>query len=163
MFVCDTPSIFGGITLAGYNNSTSAYDFNRFDPARKREQPQSRPTPRVVQPKRRTREEIRAAQAASYRRAVKVICCLLVVVSVIAVNISFRVTLNELNYDIAAATKSLSEAQSEATRLNVQLTAKISVANVRDYAENVLGMVKRDRYQVVYLNLDNENEIVPAG
>lgn len=150
--------------MATYDRSNAAYDFDRFDPAKKTgRQPETAPQPRIVKPKRRTQAEIRQDKLRSYSRAAKLLIAFAAAVCMISVNLSYRASINELNNRIVTATKSLNEAKSEYTWLNASLTAKISVANVRNYAENVLGMVKKDRYQIIYIDLDSGNEIIPAG
>ena len=48
----------------------------------------------------------------------------------------------------------LTAAKAETVRLNMQLDSTISREKVDDYAQNVLGMVKAENYQIEYIDLD---------
>lgn len=54
-------------------------------------------------------------------------------------------------------------ADSESVRLNAALASKISSQKIEDYAENVLGMVKAEGYQITYLDLSDGDETVVSG
>lgn len=150
--------------MASYQNST-AYDLNMFEPARKR-QPASAPArPKLVKttaPARKTKAQLAAERKAALFKIVEFAVVAALCIALIAPNIFSRIKVNELNGQVAAMTKQLNEVKSENTRLDMELKSKISLANVQNYAENVLGMVKRERYQVYYFDIENGNEILPA-
>ena len=144
--------------MASYMNQNAAYDLDRFAVAapkkeRQVQQPVARPT--LVKPQRKTQQELKAEKALNL--VVAAVC-----VGFIGSNIYYRLEINELNGAIVSLDKELGEKKSENTRLNMALNSKISLENVKDYAENVLGMVKRERYQIVYFDLEEGNEIIPA-
>lgn len=150
--------------MASYTNENLAYDFDRFTPAApKKEQQTAQPArPHLVKPQRKTQQEIKAEKRSNLQKIAKLLIVAAICLSFILPNIHYRLEINELNGSIISLDKQLNEKKSENARLNMALNAKISPENVQNYAENVLGMVKRERYQIVYFDLDNGNEIIPA-
>lgn len=151
--------------MASYTNQNAAYDLDRFASAapkkeRQVQQPVARPT--LVKPKRKTQQEIKAEKVQNLQKIIKFLVVAAVCVGFIGSNIYYRLEINELNGAIVSLDSELNEKRSENTRLNMALNSKISLENVKDYAENVLGMVKRERYQIVYFDLEEGNEIIPA-
>lgn len=146
-------------------NENIAYDLDRFSSAAPKkektvQQPAVRPT--LVKPQRKTEQEIKAERRFNLGKIAKFMVVAAVCFTFIASNINYRVQINELNGAIVSLDKELNEKKSENTRLNMALNSKISLENVQDYAENVLGMVKRERYQIIYFDLETGNEIIPA-
>ena len=107
-------------------------------------------------------QELKAERRFNLGKIAKFLVVAAVCFTFIASNINYRVQINELNGAIVSLDKELNEKKSENTRLNMALNSKISLENVQDYAENVLGMVKRERYQIIYFDLETGNEIIPA-
>jgi len=148
-----------------YMNENIAYDLDRFSSAAPKkektvQQPAVRPT--LVKPQHKTEQEIKAERRFNLGKIAKFAVVAAVCFTFIASNINYRVQINELNGAIVSLDKELNEKRSENTRLNMALNSKISLENVQDYAENVLGMVKRERYQIIYFDLETGNEIIPA-
>ncbi|HBL41664.1 MAG TPA: hypothetical protein DDY98_09015 [Ruminococcaceae bacterium] len=147
--------------MAAYQNN-AAYDFSMFEPAKKRPKAQAPARPKIVATNRKTPQQYAEEQKAIRLKVLEFAIVAVLCATAIVPNIFSRVHVNELNGQIATMSKQLNEMKSENTRLNMELKSKISVANVQNYAENVLGMVKRDRYQVYYFDLENGNEILPV-
>lgn len=61
--------------------------------------------------------------------------------------------------EVAQANKRLEELQSEKNRMQVEIEAEMSLKNVEDYAENVLGLEKLDKSQIEYIQIQT-NDIV---
>ena len=74
-----------------------------------------------------------------------------------------RVQLDEINRDITNKEYEIELAQSDSVKLNNTLSSMISINNVEDYAANVLGMVKVQDYQVVYVDLSSSDSVVVAN
>lgn len=147
-----------------YNNSSNAYDLDLFAPARKsKPEPKSeqRPLPKLVKPQIKSQEELRAEAVAIRAKLVKFIAVLSVGIVLLGTNIVLHISNNELNNAIVALDTELNEKKSEYTRLNAVLDAKFSPANAKAYAES-MGMVKRERYQIVYFDIDEGNQIISA-
>ena len=148
-----------------YMNENIAYDLDRFaSAAPKKEQPVEQPMPRptLVKPQKKTEQELKAERRLINKRLVKFVVVAAVCAGFLGANINSRVHINELNKEIVALDKELNEKRSENTRLDMAINSKISLENVQDYAENVLGMVKRERYQIVYFDVEDGNEFIPA-
>ena len=146
-----------------YNNS-AAYDFDLFAPAPKTKsqpKPQQRPQPRVVKPRVKSQAELKAEAAAIRAKMLKFVSVLSVGVVLLGANVVLHIQDNELNNSIVKLDKELSEKKSDYTRLNAVLNAKFSPDNVKAYAENT-GMVKRERYQIVYFDIADGNQIIVA-
>ncbi len=147
-----------------YNNSSNAYDLDLFAPAprvKSEPKPEQRPRPKLVKPQLKTQEELRAEALSNKAKLIKFVAVLFVGVMLLGTNIALHISNNELNNEIMALDTELNEKKSEYTRLNSVLNAKFSPANVKAYAESQ-GMVKRERYQIVYFDIDEGNQIISA-
>lgn len=71
--------------------------------------------------------------------------------------------INALERQIASVESKIDIQEGEAVRLNAELSSKISSDKIEDYAENVLGMVKAENYQISYIDLSEGDEIVVSG
>lgn len=65
--------------------------------------------------------------------------------------------------DIAGVQRDIEIAEGEHVRLNAELSSMISSDKIENYAENVLGMVKAESYQISYIDLSEGDEIVVSG
>lgn len=68
-----------------------------------------------------------------------------------------KVQLNEVYNDISAAKKTNELLQSENVRMQSELETKMSMKNVEDYAENILGLEKLDKSQIVYMEVQSDS------
>ncbi len=71
--------------------------------------------------------------------------------------------INALDKQISSVESKLEIQEGEAVRLNAELSSKISSDKIENYAENVLGMVKAESYQISYIDLSEGDEIVVSG
>lgn len=83
----------------------------------------------------------------------KIVSFALIIVSVVGVIIQGQVQLTELNQQIADATASLSEKESEFTQIQMKVESKLSSPVVEEYALGTLGMSRADGYQKNYISL----------
>ncbi len=65
--------------------------------------------------------------------------------------------------EIAGVQRDIEIAEGENVRLNAELSSMISSDKIENYAENVLGMVKAESYQISYIDLSEGDEIVVSG
>lgn len=86
-----------------------------------------------------------------------------VVAGTVALIIQGQVQLTELNQQISNATSELSDQESLYTQLQMKVDAKLSTAEVEEYAESKLGMSKADSYQKEYISLSNGDKAEVAG
>lgn len=70
-----------------------------------------------------------------------------------------KVEVNEVYNQIAVAKKNNELLQSENVRMQSELEAKMSMKNVEDYAENILGLEKLDKSQIVYMEVQSDSVI----
>ena len=147
-----------------YNNTSTAYDLDMFAPAPKRKpqpKPEQRPQPRLVKPQFKSRRELMAESQAIKVKVIKFAAVMSLGALLLGTNIALHIQENELNNAIVKLDKELSETKSEYTRLNAVFNAKFSPDNAKAYAESH-GMVKRERYQIVYFDIDDGNQIISA-
>lgn len=71
-----------------------------------------------------------------------------------------RVIHTDRQYDLVQAQNELKVAESYEIELQTKLNAMISKESIADYAENKLGMVKRENYQVSYFDISDEGGVV---
>jgi hypothetical protein len=70
-----------------------------------------------------------------------------------------KVEVNEVYNEISVAKKNNELLQSENVRMQSELEAKMSMKNVEDYAENILGLEKLDKSQIVYMEVQSDSVI----
>lgn len=71
--------------------------------------------------------------------------------------------INALDKQISSVESKIEIQEGEAVRLNAELSSKISSDKIENYAENVLGMVKAESYQISYIDLSEGDKIVVSG
>ncbi len=71
--------------------------------------------------------------------------------------------INALDKQISSIENKIDIQEGEAVRLNAELSSKIASDKIENYAENVLGMVKAESYQISYIDLSEGDEIVVSG
>lgn len=156
-----------------YNRGTEAYDYNRMStrssaaPARKRPNadPRRGPSQKVPEPRlvKKTRAQVRAEQRRSTAKTVKVIAICAMFLSIIAFQIYSQVQVDELDRELDKVNSEIGILESENTRLNMELDSRISLDKVDEYAQNVLGMVKVENYQVSYIDLSSADTVEVSG
>ena len=104
---------------------------------------------RLVTRKKKTTVEAKNEMRATALRAAKVLYS--------------KLRVDELDRQIAKTESNLTAAQAETVRLNMQLDSTISLEKVDDYAQNVLGMVKAENYQIEYIDLSGDDKVTVSG
>ena len=74
-----------------------------------------------------------------------------------------RIQLDEIKREISAQQSKINIIESENTKLEMKLNSMVSLDKVDDYAQNTLGMVKQEGYQVDYVNLSGSDEVLVSG
>lgn len=164
----------------GYRGS-EAYDYNKIYPdyasypsayrqqsaaPKRRVEPERRsdrqpaPRPKVVK---KTKAQLRAETRRSRAKAIKVMAVCAVFFAIIAFQIYSQVQVDELDRQLNSINSEISVLDSENTRLNMQLDSMISLDKVDEYAQNVLGMVKVENYQVSYIDLSGGDSFEVSG
>lgn len=156
--------------MTEYNRS-EAYDLNLFGadvlssaaPAVKPSEPE-KVKKTVVKPDAQALARAKAESVAETKQAIKVLAVILVMFSLFAGVLAARLTVYDLKAQAAEKEIALNEAKSENIRLNMALNALMSREKVEEYAVNVLGMQKIQRYQIHYFeDRDGDRVIVSGG
>jgi hypothetical protein len=74
--------------------------------------------------------------------------------------INSYVQLNEVYADISTATEELTELRSENVRMQTELEGQASIRNIKEYAEERLGLQKISQSQIQYIQIQTEDEVV---
>ena len=61
--------------------------------------------------------------------------------------------------EVAEANKRLEQLQSDKSRMQVEIEAEMTLKNVEDYAENVLGLEKLDKSQIEYIQIQTDDVV----
>lgn len=125
-----------------------------YEPEREVKRPERKP---------QSAERIRKESVASALRAVKLFMVSAVLLLLFGSVLFSKISLVRLEKDATEWQQKLSEAQSENTRLVMQLNSAVSIEKVDAYAASVLGMHKLERYQIHYFENRDGDKVVVAG
>lgn len=92
--------------------------------------------------------------------AIKVFLAGVLALLLFGVVINSYVQLNEVYTDISSVNAELNILRSENVRMQTELEGKASVSNIKEYAENRLGLQKLDKSQMQYLEIQTEDEVI---
>lgn len=92
-------------------------------------------------------------------RAIKVVLISFFCFFLLAAVIESFVQLNATYNNLTAAQSELADEKSENIRLKSKLDAQVSVKNVEEYAEDVLGMQKLDSSQIKYIKIRDKDSV----
>ncbi len=166
--------------MANYRSS-AAYDLSLFEPQvieqPKKVQKSNTQTPvKKAQPKTQTKisktvekngmsqtVERKAASVKVNRLAKQLMVCFVAGCLCFLGLLVMESKINALDKQISSIENQIDIQEGEAVRLNAELSSKISSDKIENYAENVLGMVKAESYQISYINLSEGDEIVVSG
>lgn len=93
----------------------------------------------------------------------KALCFVAVCISLVVVLLVMNTRCDTLISEISAMESQIQIAKGENVRLNAELSSIISTDKIESYAENVLGMVKAENYQISYIDLSGSDEILLSG
>ena len=103
------------------------------------------------------RKRLEYQERIGFLRTVKIMTAALVALVVIGSLVYQRVKINEYDHKIAAVQSELKLAKSENIKLQLKKESLVSTDKVRTLAETKLGMIQRDRYQIIYFDLNNKD------
>lgn len=98
-----------------------------------------------------------ALHAITHSAKIMVICISLM--AMMAVLIFLRAKLLTLGKEQSDLANELSVVKSDTVRLESEFNRRVAVDSVEEYARNVLGMVKRQKYQITFFKNDSSDEI----
>lgn len=157
--------------MAQYTKYNS-YNFDRFEPKivttssaapEIRRTPEKKPQLKLVEKTKRTAAQIQQETNVATKKAVKIFAVAVAILLFMSMAIYSRVQLDEINREISSVENKMELAESDTIRLNNELNAMVSINNVEDFAANKLGMVKVQDYQVVYVDLSTDDQVVMAN
>ncbi len=93
-------------------------------------------------------------------QALKISIVSLLAVSLFYFVINSYVQLNEVYSDISEANTQLNELRSENVRMQTELEGQASIRNIKEYAEERLGLQKIDQSQIQYIQIQTEDEVI---
>lgn len=106
----------------------------------------------------------RHSQKAAVSSALKkAIACFGVLFALTVVNLFMIAECDKLDSQIATMENEVAIAEGETVRLNAELSSMVDTEKVIEYAENKLGMVKAESYQITYIDLSQGDEFVVSG
>ncbi len=94
--------------------------------------------------------------------AVKVFFAAVAILFFMCFFIYAKVQVNDVYNEIASVKKEIELLSSENVRMQSEIEAKMSMKNVEDYAENVLGLEKLEKSQIVYMEVQADSVIEVA-
>lgn len=157
--------------MAQYN-AYKSYNIEQFEPRmvstsnaapKMKPAPQKRPQLELVKKSRPTAAQVRSETQMAAKQVKKIFAIAITILMFMAMVIYSRVQLDEINRDINNKENAIQLAQSDSIKLNNALSSMVSINNVEEYAANVLGMVKVQDYQVVYVDLSSNDSVVVAN
>lgn len=93
----------------------------------------------------------------------KIMCFSVVCFAMVVVLLIMQSKCDTLMNEIASVQSEMKIAEGENVRLNAELSTLVASDKIENYAENVLGMVKAESYQISYIDLSEGDEIVVSG
>lgn len=94
---------------------------------------------------------------------IKTMAIVLCLLSAVVVRLFMFVESDKLDAEIASVESKISIQEGETVRLNAELNSMIDSQKAIEYAEDKLGMVKAENYQITYIDLSEGDEFVVAG
>ena len=139
------------------------YNFNMFDEGTSAPkavpQKKARPAQRlqlVEETREVIRERVQISEKRNFISSLLIISVAIVLTAVVSSFIYLGASINEYDHKIASVQEELDIAQSQNVILNIKKDSMVSFDSVRETAEK-LGMIQRDRYQVTYFELAQED------
>ncbi len=155
--------------MAGYNRM-EAYDLSLFEEqiVKQKIEPigikKEKPKGGAPEANRKlTERPVSRAYALKRRAALKAAAFAAVSLACIAFMLLARAQSDELTREIAKLENDIKTAQSENVRLDTAINSLTSMDRVEFYAEEVLGMVKAENYQITYIDMSKGDTIVLSG
>lgn len=149
--------------MADYNRS-EAYDLSLYAvPAYAPEVQREAVRPKPVKTK-KTAAQLRKESIASAMHALKIFVVAITLMTLFGAVLFSRISLAMLEKEAVQIADQIKDAESENTRLVMQLNSSVSREKVDEYAVSVLGMQKLERYQIHYFeNRDGDRVVMADG
>lgn len=157
----------GEIDMADYNRS-EAYDLSLFAAPAYKPDVQEAPSQPMQKPRlvktHKTAAQIRKESIASAIHTLKIFVVAVTLLTLFGAVLYSRIHIAGLEKEAVQIASKIKDAESENTRLVMQLNSSISRERVDEYAVSVLGMQKVERYQIHYFeNRDGDKVVMADG
>lgn len=119
--------------------------------------------PRQINKARQERQKQKQRRRRNRLHMLSVALAIVLVVALAVSTVWYSVLRTELNDEISQKREELSRLESESVSLRAQQENSVDLTEVEDYAENVLGLVKLDRSQQEYLELEKTDQVVVSS
>ena len=110
--------------------------------------------PHIVKEKPRSKKDLKRAAKLSRLATLRVLAVSCVILVLLGIIIFGRVMIEEYASQADKLTAMYEESVSENVRLKSEVASMYSIGNISEYAENELGMVKKNDYQPNYYSVD---------
>ena len=153
--------------MADYNRS-EAYDLSlyavpAYAPDVQRETVRPERKPHIVKTN-KSAVQLRRESVASAMHALKIFVVAVTLLMLFGAVLFSRISLAMLEKEAVQIANQIKDAESENTRLVMQLNSSVSREKVDEYAVSVLGMQKLERYQIHYFeNRDGDKVVMADG
>ncbi len=144
--------------MAGYDYKVNMFDEGTSAP-KAVPQKKAKPAQRlhlVEETREVRRERAQILEKRNTMSAIMVITVALILTAIVSSFIYLGASINAYDHKIASVQAELDIAQSQNVILNLKKSSVVSFDSVRETAEK-LGMIQRDRYQVTYFDLAQED------
>ena len=131
--------------MSNYNKHSTAYDLELFEPKESK----------VIRMPERTFKEKQVRRKASTRVFSIIIACS-VALALLSVVLYSEVSLNEIGDNLIETKEALYVADTEYTRMQLELEAKTSMKNVEEYAKENLNMYKLEPNQIEFITVPDD-------
>lgn len=152
--------------MADYNRSEaydlSLYNMPAFKPTAEDYSSQPQRKQQAVRPK-KTAVQVRRESVASAVRTLKVFAIAVTIITLFGAILFSRISLTVLEREAVTLADKIKDAESENTRLVMQLNSSVSREKVEEYAISVLGMQKLERFQIHYFEDSDGDKVIMAG
>lgn len=106
--------------------------------------------------------QVKRDTLASVLRALRIFAIAVTIISLFGAILYSRVGLAKLEREATELTQQIKDAESENTRLVMQLNSSVSREKIDEYAVSVLGMQKLERYQIHYFSDNTGDKVLMA-
>lgn len=114
--------------------------------------------PKLVPNKPRTKAQLKEESKRAFWSSVSILMVSAFLLVTVGSLIYGRVKIMEITYEIDDLKAVYSEQLSENVRLESEVKKLCSINNISAYAEEKLGMIKKDEYKIFYFSVDSETE-----
>ncbi len=146
------------------NQGNLAYDLSKFESKEVRRRQDLIDRKKAKDAERKTKLEIKQQlkqeAKASSRQSVKIMFITCSMVALLGFMIYARAQVFTLGQKVDSLNDDIAISESEYTRLEMELEARVSTEKVEAYASKELGMEKLNKSQIEYIDLSEESKIV---